>query len=54
MGILHGTESFSLTPEYDMVLAEYANTNPEHSDPRFDTMECTLLVFHWPDSEPKG
>ena len=52
MAVLHGSEGFVLTPEYDAALAEFVNLNPDHPDPRFDAIERALLVFHWPDSDP--
>lgn len=44
-------DSFVLTPEYDALIAEWENSNPEHPDPRFSTDECRPFAFRWPPNE---
>jgi hypothetical protein len=53
MGVLHGASWFQLTPDYDAAMIEHANLHPTHPDPRFDAIERSQLVFHWPDSDPR-
>lgn len=49
MGMLYEpdkpTDRFSLTPDYDRLMAEFAEAHP---DPRFSTEECRPFGFRWP------
>ena len=52
MGLLHEparpADSFPITPDYDLLLAEYAQANPDHPDPRFTRDDIFPFAFHWP------
>ena len=54
MRILDGTKDFSLHPDYDAMMAEWANTHPENPDPRFTAAEARMCEFHWPTNVPVG
>ena len=47
MGMLYEpdtpTDRFSLTPDYERLMAEFADP-----DPRFSTEECRPFGFRWP------
>src|SRR6478672_3031946 len=55
MGMLYApdkpTDRFSLTPDYDRLMAEFAEAHP---DPRFSTEECRPFGFRWAHSEQDG
>jgi hypothetical protein len=57
MPLLHETGrggSFELTPDYNMMMAQWALIHPECPDPRFNDTERDMLVFHWPHGVSPG
>ena len=57
MGVLYdptrAMDTFVLTPDYDMLLAEWAEANPNHPDPRFNADEIRPMAYRWPDDTPQ-
>jgi hypothetical protein len=45
-------DGFVVTPDYDRLMVEFAEADPDHPDPRFNDEDCFPFEFHYPESPP--